>query len=120
MGGDGARFRQFFDIVEEMLAENSTLGAHRRRHVSTSGNEEAGGTAYIPPAVSIRHLHEKAKQRCIDKGGTDMDVPCVTTLSLHFVPCNETHKTASRYFGTINVKRGMTKSSGRSNNRDSH
>ena len=119
-GRDGTRFLKFFEIVEEILTEDQTLEAHSRRHISTSGDEEAGGTAYIPPAVSIRDLHNKARKRCLERGGTDMDIPCLTTLSLHFVPCNETHETASRYFGTINIKRGMTKSSGRMQNQDSH
>ena len=119
-GPSGTRFEKFFKYVADVLSENGKLEAHSRRHVSTSGDEQAGGVSYIPPCVSVKDLHRQAKDKLMAKGGTDDEVPCLMTLHLAFVPCDETAAVAARYFGTIPIKRGMTKSSGRSEHRDSH
>ena len=118
-GATGERFSKFFKNVADILQSNGKLEAHSRRK-PCSGDEKSGGITYIPPCVPVRNLHEKAKRMCIEDGGTDLDIPCLQTLYLSFVPSNEWAAAAGRYFGRLLIKRGMTKSSGRTAGPDSH
>ena len=70
--------------------------------------------------MSVRDLHEKAEKQCLEEGGMSEDVPSLSTLYLRLVPSNEWNAAASRCFGWIPVKIGMTKSSGRAFGPDSH
>ena len=69
---------------------------------------------------SVRDLYEQYKDTFIGAGADAGDIPCLHTLYLHFIPSNETNAAAGRYFGDLKVKRGLTSSTGRNTNPDSH
>ena len=69
---------------------------------------------------SVRDIYDRYKDTFIGAGADSEDTPCLHTLYLHFIPSNETNAAAGRYFGDLNVKRGLTSSTGRNTNPDIH
>lgn len=82
-------FSEFWEKLNHVL-DPRTLAHSRRR-------EKIG---YLPPAVSIRSLIEKAKALC----SKDADIPSHSTVAFQFLPFNLFTEAAKRYTGHIKVR----------------